>query len=236
MIRDLVDGALDLLLGGSCVGCGHPGRSLCRPCAEVLPTAGRPAWPDPVPPGLAPPWAAGAYADTVRALVLAHKERRVLSLGPPLARLLAAAVAAAEVDGPVVLVPVPSRPSTVRARGHDPTGALVVGAARATGVPAVPLLRTRPGLRDQAGLDAGERAANLAGSLHCPSAGLRRLARASPRARIVVCDDVITTGATAREAQRALEAVGLEVAAIAAVAATARRSGPSALSSSPVLD
>ena len=163
----------------------------------------------------------------------------MLSLGPPLARLLAAAVVAAEVDGPVVLVPVPSRPSTVRARGHDPTGSLVAGAARVIGVPGVPLLRTRPGLRDQAGLDAGERAANLDGSLHCPSAGLRRLVRAAPRARLVVCDDVITTGVTAREAQRALESVGLEVAAIAAVAATARRTeprGPCALSVSPPLD
>jgi predicted amidophosphoribosyltransferase len=236
VIRDLVDGALDLLLGGCCLGCGRPGRSLCRACAETLPDAGRPAWPSPVPAGLAPPWAAAEYADTVRALVLAHKEHRVLSLGPPLARMLAAAVCAAEVDGPLVLVPVPSRPSTVRARGHDPTGSLVAGAARATGVPAVPLLRTRPGLRDQAGLDAGERAANLDGSLHCPSAGLRRLARASPRARLVVCDDVITTGVTAREAQRALESVGLEVAAIAAVAATSRRGGPGALSVSPPLD
>lgn len=236
VIRDLADGALDLLLGGCCLGCAHPGRALCRGCAAALPDTGRPAWPTPVPGGLAPPWAAAEYAGTVRALVLAHKEHRVLSLGPPLGRLLALAVAAAGADGPLVLVPVPSRPSTVRARGHDPTGAIVARAARLTGATAVPLLRTRPGLRDQAGLNAVERADNLAGSLHCPSAGLRRLARRCPRARVVVCDDVITTGATAREAQRALESVGLEVAAIAAVAATPRRSGPPDLSSSPLLD
>ena len=54
-------------------------------------------------------------------------------------------------------------------------------------------------------------------------AELRRLARRLPEAHVVVCDDVLTTGATVREAQRALEAVGLGVRAIATVAATRRR-------------
>lgn len=229
----LRDAALDLLLGGHCVGCDQPGRALCAGCAAGLSTTGRLAWPSPVPPGLAPPWAAEEYAGVVRAMVLAHKERRVLALARPLSRLLAAAVVAAGVDGPLVLVPVPSRPATVRSRGHDPMRTVTGLAARSLRATAVPLLRTRRGLLDQSGLDAGQRAANLAGSLCCPSAGLRRLARTQPRARVVVCDDVLTTGATAREAQRALESVGLEVAAIAAIAATRRIRGPGALSSSP---
>ncbi len=86
------------------------------------------------------------------------------------------------------------------------------------------LLRSRPGVLDQAGLDAAARAANLAGSMHCPAEALRRLGARRPRARLLVCDDVLTTGSTAREAQRALESVGLTVAAHAAIAATRRRS------------
>ena len=215
MAETVRDGALDLLLGGACVGCARPGRLLCPGCAEELPVGAAPAWPRPVPSGLVEPWAAGAYEGTVRAMVLGLKERRLLSLAGPLAALLAAAVATdLHVDAPVVLVPVPSRRRTVRARGHDPTHSVTQGAAallRATGreVHVHRLLRLRPGVVDQAGLDAAERAANLAGSMHCPTPGLRRLARRLDHARLVVCDDVLTSGSTAREAQRALEAVGL---------------------------
>ena len=223
----------DLVLGGTCVGCGRPGRPLCRPCAASLPTRAHPSWPSPAPPGMVTPWSAAAYEGLTRSMVVAHKERGVLALRRPLARMLAAgAAAAASVDVPVVLVPVPSRPGSARARGHDPTDALTRDAARllrSHGYDArrARLLVSRGAVADQAGLDAAARAANLAGSMFCPTARLRRVA--GRRMHVVVCDDVLTTGATAREAQRALEAVGLEVAGIATAAATRlRRSRPSA--------
>jgi predicted amidophosphoribosyltransferase len=235
MLRDtageLADAAADLLLGGRCAGCLRPGRVLCPACAGSLPGGARPAWPDPVPAGLVPPWAAAEYDGPVRAMVIGHKERRLLGLRAPLARLLQQAVRGALADqppGPVVLVPVPSRPGVARVRGYDPTGQVTSVAARlvrGAGVDAVamPLLRVRSGVVDQAGLGATERALNLAGSMHCPTERLRRLAARRARARIVICDDVVTTGATLREAQRALQAVGLDVVAVAAIAATRRR-------------
>lgn len=237
---ELVDGWLDLVLGGRCVGCERPGRLVCDPCVAGLPSGGRPAWPQPVPDGLVAPWAAAEYAGVLRAMVIGHKEHRLLGLRAPLGRLLAGAVAAGLADerGPVVLVPVPSRPGVARGRGHDPTGAMTARAARelrAGGVDAfaLPMLRSRRGVADQAGLGAADRAANLAGSMHCPSELLRRLAVRRPRARLVVCDDVLTTGATAREAQRALESVGLQVISIATVAATRRRIGASGEGAAP---
>ncbi len=200
----------------------------------MAPVAARP---DPCPTGLVDSWAAGSYDDLLRAMVLGHKERGLHALRRPLARMLEVALqpvlppltaSGAGAAGGLVLVPVPSRSSTLRARGHDPTWTMTRAAA--TGlvragqpVTAARLLRLRPGVQDQAGLDAGARAANLAGSMTCPSPGLRRLAAARPRAGVVVCDDVVTTGATMREAQRALEAVGVPVVALAAVAATRRR-------------
>jgi predicted amidophosphoribosyltransferase len=225
----------DLLLGGRCVGCERPGRVLCEPCRAALPRPDDVHVPSPHPPGLATPWTTAPYDGLVRAMVLGHKERRLLGLRPDLGRLLALAVDAATTgagavdDGAALaLVPVPSRRGVVRARGHDATLALVIEAARllrAVGLDAVvaPLLVARRGVRDQAGLDSAARRANLAGSMTCPARGLRRLAAARATVHVVVCDDVLTTGSTALEAQRALAAVGLPTLAVATVAATPLR-------------
>jgi predicted amidophosphoribosyltransferase len=232
----VLDAARDLILGSGCVGCGHPGRLLCDTCRNGLDVVPAPAWPTPVPPGLVSPWAATSYDGIVRDMVIGHKEHRLLALARPLGVLLAAAVSAAVRDlalvpAPLVLVPVPSRASTVRQRGHDPTTALTRIAAGGLrthdlDVLCLPLLRTRPGLADQSGLDAAARAANLAGALRCHPPALRRLTRARRAVHVIVCDDVLTTGATAAEAQRALRAVGLAPLAVAAVAATRRRLPP----------
>ena len=221
-VRDVF---LDLVLGGRCVGCGRGGRALCPACDEALPHPPQPAWPTPTPGGLAFPWAAAPYEGTVREMVVAHKERGVFALRRPLGRLLAAATEPL-VSGAVVMVPVPSRPGMARSRGHDPTYAIVREAGRllrgsGRDVTTARLLVSLGGVADQAGLDAAGRASNLAGSMSCPSSAVRRLA--GQRLRFVVCDDVLTTGATAREAQRALESAGLQVAGIAVVAATQRR-------------
>jgi predicted amidophosphoribosyltransferase len=229
MTETVLDGALDLLLGGACVGCARPGRLLCPVCEAELPGGATPAWPTPTPAGLVDPWAASVYEGTVRAMVLGLKERRLLGLAVPLARLLAEAVSCELPRGsPVVLVPVPSRPRTVRARGHDPTRTITVRAARQLrsggfDVEVHRLLRLRAGVVDQAGLDATERAANLHGSMQARVAAVRRTGLRHRGVRVVVCDDVLTSGATAREAQRALEATGLEVVRVAVVAATPRR-------------
>ncbi len=232
----LFDAAVDLLLGSGCAGCGRPGRVLCGPCRAALPRDARPAWPTPTPPGLVLPMAAGDYAGTLRALVLAHKERRRLALARPLGTVLAGvvaghpAVARAHSSVPVDLVPVPSSRSVVRARGHDPllrvareAAAALRRAGRPARVERLLVVVGRPA--DQAGLDRAGRAANLTGALRC-----RRTAGSGPGPDrpLLLVDDVVTTGATLREAQRALQAAGHVVAGAALVAATLRR-GPGSL-------
>ncbi|MFF4114647.1 ComF family protein [Streptomyces sp. NPDC001714] len=198
--------------------------------------------PVPEPPGLPAVYAAARYADEVRAALLAHKERGALALAGALGAALAGAVRSGLRDGsaglrdgrtvrivaswggttggtagasepePVLLVPVPSAPWAVRARGHDPVRRIALAAAaelRRAGASArvVPVLRQRRAVADQAGLNARQRFANLAGALEVTAGGARLLAGG----RVVLVDDLVTTGATLAEAARAVrEAAGAE--------------------------
>ncbi len=116
----------------------------------------------------------------------------------------------AEGSGTVLLVPVPSARWAVRARGHDPVRRMALAAAgelRRTGTSArvAAVLRQRRPVLDQAGLDARRRLANLEGALEVTAGGGRLL----DAGRVVLVDDLITTGASLAEAARALrEAAG----------------------------
>ncbi|WP_371497342.1 ComF family protein [Kitasatospora sp. NBC_00374] len=223
-------GLLDLLLPAVCVGCrGGPGQ-LCPECRRLLAAARPgPAGPRPAPPGLPPLHAAGPYAEPLRSLLIAHKERGALRLAGPLGALLAGAVRSAAGDtGPVLLVPVPSTRRSVRARGHDPMLRLARSAARALRrsgryARVAPVLRQTRRVADQAGLDADGRRRNLAGALAVPARSAARLGGAGQRHRLVLVDDLVTTGASLAEAARALAAAGLAPYAAATVAAVARR-------------
>ncbi|MEV4614065.1 ComF family protein [Kitasatospora sp. NPDC049258] len=223
---------LELLLPTACAGCPVGRGQLCPACRGVL-VAARPgpATPSPAPPGLPPVHAAGPYGEPLRGLLLAHKERGALRLARPLGTLLAGAVrSAADGCGPLLLVPVPSTRRSVRARGHDPMLRLARAAAaelRRSGRAALvaPALRQTRRVADQAGLGAADRRRNLHGALVVPP-GLRgRLARAGRGRRLVLVDDLVTSGASLAEAARALSAAGHPPVAAATVAAVPRRSG-----------
>ncbi|MFE1928326.1 ComF family protein [Streptomyces asoensis] len=205
------------MLPAECGGCGSPHTVLCPRCRTAL-GAAEPfrVRPVPRPPGLPAVHAAARYADEVRAVLLAHKERGALALARPLGSALAGAVRAGVGEGEgeaprspagVLLVPVPSARAAVRARGHDPARRIALAAAgelRRAGVPArvAAVLRQRRAVADQSGLDARGRLDNLVGALTVVPGGVRVL-RGGP---VVLVDDVVTTGASLAEAARAVRA------------------------------
>jgi predicted amidophosphoribosyltransferase len=231
VVRDLRTAAADLVAGSRCVGCERPGRALCDVCGTAL--ARRPfrADPSPRPRGLPAVRAAAPYDGVVRAALIAHKEHAALALTPVLGRALARSVAAslsaAEAVGVdaarAMLLPVPSRRATVRARGHDPVLRMSRVAAawlREVGldVAVVGALRVGRSVSDQASLNREQRQANLRGAMRA------RQPASSHRGRLaVVVDEIVTTGATATEAARAARAVGIGVVGVAVVAATPLR-------------
>ena len=213
--------AADLVLGATCPGCGQPGAGVCRGCREELrrqapsqEQRGLPDWPR--------VWAAARYEGVTRSLIGAHKERGARSGTAALGEALARAVAALLLETAVVeatLVPVPSRPATVRGRGYDSVLLLARAAAahlRRAGARVwvrASLHQVRP-VADQAGLGTAARLTNLVGALRADQL----------RGPVLVVDDVVTTGATVLEAQRALVAAEAQVLGAAAVAATRLRS------------
>ena len=137
-------------------------------------------------------------------------------------RSLAAAYAASGLVGPdTLLVPVPGRGPP--RDPHAPVTRLARACLARAGGPAAgavaPLLRYRGRPRRQAGLGRAERLANRAGTLVAEP-----LSRARGGCAAVVVDDVLTTGATAAEATRALRAAGVPV--VGAVALAERLPGP----------
>ncbi|WP_262850840.1 ComF family protein [Mumia quercus] len=232
-MRDFLRAAADLVLGVRCAGCEAPGLVLCVRCEARVRGAPALRTPDPVPRAFTQTprvvtASAGPYEGVVTSVLHAYKEEPRTALAAPLARALADAVLralaarGADADVPVRLVPVPSRRSAVRARGFDAGGELALRAARELrhrGVAARTLrvLEVAAVVRDQAGLSAAERAANLAGAYRV------RGPLSGASGHVVITDDVLTTGASAGEAVRALGAAGARPIAVATVAATVRR-------------
>jgi predicted amidophosphoribosyltransferase len=161
----------------------------------------------------------------LRGLINAHKERQALGLTGLLADRLAGCVHVLltelrhGADEPVVLVPVPSAAWVVRQRGFDATLTMARSAARRLRgryliSVATTLVQVR-GVRDQAGLDARSRQANLAGAF--------RMRGPVPTRPTVLVDDLVTTGSSLTEAARVLRRAGVPVLGAATVAATERQ-------------
>jgi len=222
---DKVDGlagrALRLVLPPRCLLCGaagDAGRDLCAGCrgdlAANAPSCPRCAMPlaTPAPacgqclrraPPFARAWAPLRYAHPLDLLEARFKFRADLAAGRVLSSLLIECAARDAPELPELLIPIPLHASRLRERGYNQTLELLRPLAQALGVPlrADALVRVRA-TPPQTGLDAAARKRNLRGAFAvAPNTSLP--------AHVALFDDVMTTGATLREAAQTLLRAGV---------------------------
>jgi len=213
--------ALDVALPTLCVACREPvdGDGVCAGCWAKLsfmappfcPRLGIPFVYDPGsdllsmeaianPPAYARARAAVRYDDVARTLVHALKYQDRTDLAPAMGRWMARA-GHELLDDADVLVPVPLHWRRAWGRRYNQSGALARVIERLTGVRMAPeaLRRIRP-TEQQIGLSRTQRASNVQGAFKVATDRQSLIAGR----RVVLVDDVLTSGATVDACARAL--------------------------------
>ncbi|MCP4809617.1 MAG: ComF family protein [Proteobacteria bacterium] len=189
---------LGALAPRDCVGCGLPSRDvLCKDCDEALPWA---VWPMArLFEGCDAAWFYGNYDGPVGGMARRAKYRPDPSCARALAGMVSQAVRG-RVPAVDAVVPVPQTRISTLQRGFSPVRTVAASVARELGVPLVDSLERTRGVQ-QAGLDPSARAVNAHGSYE--SSG------PAPR-RVLLVDDVVTSGATVSSCAQSLLGAGAE--------------------------
>jgi ComF family protein len=186
-----------MLVPPLCWGCGGVARRrepLCVGCRRLLRRLG----PEPVLLCGVPVWAPVAYAGPARDLVRALKFRGATAVADAMAAQIAASAPARLLGTPgaeparagaepPVLLPVPLHPRRLRRRGYNQAALIAAALARRVDLDVADCLARSGSAATQVGRDRSERRAGPAGSVE-----LRGLV---PE-RVVLVDDVATSGAT----------------------------------------
>lgn len=185
-----------------CAGAMPPRlSSFCPVCGEILPRGI-----EGLCPGCQeqkPPWGKiyfhGIYSGLLRELILRLKFAGQLHLAGSFGAMLAARLqgCAADYD---ILVPVPLHVSRLSQRGFNQAGEIARALGKAARLPLAHALERNAATRHQVGLSRRERVRNLRGAF-CPVLEVGGK-------KILLLDDVMTTGATLGAAARSLTQAG----------------------------
>lgn len=209
--------ALDLLFPRWCIGCGKEGDYICRACRELMqvitppicPVCGRPKSQGSVCPdcrdtraqldGVRAPF---VFEGIIRQAIHELKYRNLRALAPAMAGWLYDYL----VENPVaadVLVPVPLHHKRLRDRGYNQSALLAGELGRLSGLPVAAdgLVRHLYAAPQARSAGVSERQRNVADAFTCPD-------RRFDGQRVLLIDDVSTSGATLNACAGALRSAG----------------------------
>ena len=204
-----------LLFPTRCFGCRELGYSICSKCRKHC----NPHLYQSQVSGLAV-YSAIPYSPVAKNLLLAAKEQSIKSADQLV--LTAMKIALHETfhrHSSCALVPIPSGRSANRRRGREFINEMAISVASDFGVAVLPLLEHQRIVRDQSKLNISSRRENLAMALSIKPEFLGKYSGE----KVVILDDLLTTGATINEANRALTKAGFAVQAAATACVALRR-------------
>lgn len=215
-LTDITWKAADWLFPPVCVGCGEPGEAICDICKLSIPRLPdqhcllcyRPMQSSGVcpscmhhPPDFDKFYCFAAYSGLMRNAIQRLKYGRDLGMGRLLAKYIAPDLLNLFGDIDMV-IPMPLSSERIRARGYNQSEAITKHLVDLTGWKHAPkALRKIRNTESQVHLSVVERLANLDGAFQAEN----DLVRAK---RVLLLDDVFTTGATMRQASKALKTAG----------------------------
>jgi predicted amidophosphoribosyltransferase len=204
-----------LLFPTRCFGCRDLGYSICSNCRKLWnPHIYKSTIVD-----LAV-YSAIPYSPVAKNILLAAKEQSIKSADQLVRSAMAASLQVLFQKYPnSALVPIPSAPASNRRRGRDFINEMAIFVAKDMGVGVLQLLEQQRLVRDQSKLNIASRRENLAMALSIKP----QLRGNYSSESVVILDDLVTTGSTINEANRALTKAGFKVQAAATACVALRR-------------
>ena len=226
--RWFIDNLFELIWPARCVGCEKLGVLLCEDCRRALPyidlqqacpRCGTPfgklvctecttvyeTQPKQMP--FSQARCSLEFTDLSRRIIVAYKDGGEQRLAPLLAQMAAQVIPQEWCDWADVLTWIPADADAVRRRGFDHIAKVVVSLAQMVGIPLQPLL-SKGVHGDQRILNREERKLNMRRVFSLYQGAQERIDTAMKK--VILVDDVFTTGATLSAATEVLLGAGVE--------------------------
>src|ERR1035437_2493965 len=211
--------ALNLLFPQKCLGCGIEGELICQVCLQSLPRISHPVCPQcgrPQPSGIMCPACIRQknainglrsplkFEGVVREAVHQSKYKNLRLLARPLANIMAEYLIRYPLPADL-LIPVPLHPRRLKERGYNQSALLAEELSKLANLSLADdlLIRTKHHLPQPRTRNVGERLQNVKEAFACSNSKLKGK-------RILLIDDVSTSGATMEACAAALKSAGAE--------------------------